>query len=80
MFAPKPILDALRVRPFQPFEIEVSNGERIKITHPEQMWVAPTEILVARPGTNGDELLYDSFSIIGLDHVVQIHRQEAMSR
>jgi hypothetical protein len=80
MFAPKPILDALRVRPFQPFHIELTNGEMLNISHPEQVWVAATEILVARPGNTGDDLLYDSFSIIGLDHVVQLHRKEAVSR
>ncbi|MCI0335519.1 MAG: hypothetical protein L0228_20115 [Planctomycetes bacterium] len=76
MYAPQPILEALIVQPFRPFRLELSNGEMINVTHPEQVWVFATEILVAKPGTNGDRRLYGGFSIIGLDHVVQVHRQQ----
>ena len=80
MFGTKPILDALRVRPFLPFKVELTNGEMINISHPEQVWVAATEILVARPSKDGDSPLYESFSIIGIDHIVQIHQQELIER
>jgi hypothetical protein len=76
MYAPQPILEALRVRPFRPFRVELSSGEMIDVTHPDQIWVFPTEILVAKRSANGDSRLYQSFSIIGLDHVVQIHREQ----
>jgi hypothetical protein len=79
MYAPQPILEALSVRPFRPFRVELSNGELIAVTHPEQVWVFSSEILVAKPNTNGDQRLYGGFSIIGLDHVVQIHRQQEVS-
>jgi hypothetical protein len=79
VYAPQPIIEALSVRPFRPFRLELSNGEMINVTHPEQVWVFTSELLVARPGTNGDQRIYGGFSIIGLDHVVQLHRQQEAS-
>lgn len=74
MYEYQPIVDALASRPFRPFRMELSNGEMINVTHPEQVWVAETELVVAKPSGNGQGTI-SGVSFIGLDHVVQLHRE-----
>ncbi len=74
MYKPQPIIEALRHAPFAPLRIELSNGEVLPVSHPDQVWVMPTELVVAKPSRDDRSATIGGFSVIGLDHVVQIHR------
>jgi hypothetical protein len=43
------ILELLHQKPFEPFEIRLSNGEIHQIRHPENVAVAKTRLAIAYP-------------------------------
>jgi len=74
MHEPEPIVQAVRGRPFRPFQLELGNGETVEVTHPEQIWVMDTEVIIAKPATESQKGTVGGDSIVGLDYVVQLHR------
>ena len=46
---PQDLLNALRVRPFVPFRLHVSEGATYEIRHPEMMLVGLASVIVAIP-------------------------------
>ncbi len=40
------LLAALRIRPFKPFDVVMSSGERYRVDHPENMAVAKDAVII----------------------------------
>ena len=57
-------------RPFQPFRLVMSSGERVEVRHPELAMVLRTKILIAERQTSGG--LGDVYNIFSLLHVTKI--------
>ncbi len=60
----------LQKRPFEPFTILLSNGERHEVRHPEFAIVSPSRLVVVDPVT-------DRFWLISLIHIAEIQVQKA---
>jgi hypothetical protein len=56
--------ELIRQRPFRPFEVQLSSGERHKVRHPENVLLTRSHIVVAKP--KADRLI-----IISLLHVAR---------
>jgi hypothetical protein len=52
---PDDVLQMLRVRPFQPFRISLSDGQQYEVRHPDNAIVFRTTALVAVPGRRGSD-------------------------
>jgi hypothetical protein len=46
------IRELLRRRPFEPFEVHMTNGEVYLVQHPEQAFLAGTRLLIYYPETD----------------------------
>ncbi|MBA3313821.1 MAG: hypothetical protein H0T47_11100 [Planctomycetaceae bacterium] len=55
----------LKKRPFEPFAIKLSNGDRHEIRHPEFAIVSPSRLVVVDPVT-------ERVSLISMIHIVEI--------
>jgi hypothetical protein len=55
----------LRSSPFQPFTLNLSNGESYEIRHPEKILVGKRQAVVYAPAS-------DSFSFVALVHINSI--------
>jgi len=64
------IQDALRKQPFEPFRIQLSNGQTHEIRHPEFAALSRTSVVVGIP-TRRDGVP-DRFAQVDLLHVVAI--------
>ena len=62
--------DLLHRRPFQPFRLVMSNGERYEVRHPEMAWLTRTDILVGINET--EDGVPAEFRICSLLHVATI--------
>lgn len=60
----------LHRQPFQPFRIQLSNGQAHTIRHPDFAWVTWTALLVGHP--SGKEDVPDKFTECDLLHIVAI--------
>jgi hypothetical protein len=49
------VREALRREPFQPFRIQLSNGESYNVRHPEFAALTRTSVIVVVPSSNEDE-------------------------
>ena len=59
------IREWLRRRPFEPFELHLSNGERYEVRHPELVALARTRMAIADPAA-------DRIAHVALVHVNSI--------
>jgi len=59
------LLNLLRRRPFQPFEIQMSSGERFEIRHPEVAALLKSNLIVGKPDS-------DEFEICSLLHIANV--------
>jgi hypothetical protein len=62
--------DLLKQRPFQPFRLVMSSGEKYEVRHPEMAWLTRTDILVGIDETR--EGVPARFKICSLLHVTTI--------
>ena len=58
--------ELLQKRPFEPFEIRLSNGETYAIRHPEVALLLKTKIVIGDPET-------DRMTICALLHINSVH-------
>ncbi len=59
----------LKRTPFEPFTLEITNGERVTIDHPEQLWVGRSACFIGI--FDRDELLERTMQV-ALIHVVKV--------
>ena len=62
--------DLLTQRPFKPFRLVMSSGQKYDVRHPEMAWLTRTDILVGIGET--DEGVPSEFRICSLLHVTTI--------
>jgi hypothetical protein len=60
----------LTERPFRPFRLVMSSGEKYEVRHPEMAWLTRTDILVGIGET--DENVPAEFRICSLLHVTAV--------
>ena len=66
------IREMLSRRPFEPFEIIMSSGERHVVKHPEFLMVSPTRAVIMDPVT-------DRLAILSLMHVTELQPVQPQS-
>ena len=66
---PQDILRLLRVRPFRPFRISLSDGSKYEVLHPELAIVEPSVVTVGIPGPGGMEQPVERTVQIALLHI-----------
>ena len=59
------MLEILSQRPFQPFEIELSSGQRLSIRHPENVMLTRSRIVIVNPEK-------DSVAVTSLLHITSV--------
>lgn len=57
--------ELLKRRPFEPFAIVLSNGERHEVRHPEFAMLLPSRLIVGDP-------VSDRLSIVSLFHIAEV--------
>lgn len=75
MYSSQDLVEALRQRPFRPLQMELSSGEQIEITHPEQAIVTSTDgVILLKPS---DKPGVHHWRLVGLDHILGLSRMHA---
>jgi len=67
------LLQLLERRAFEPFVVEMSNGERFEIRHPEMAALLKSNLIVGRPDS-------DQFDICALLHIANIEANGLVGR
>jgi hypothetical protein len=70
MFGWDDILKRIREKPFRPFRIIASEGERFDIYHPDLVLVGNRDLMIGHPGPN--PAVYDGVTRVALLHVVAL--------
>lgn len=70
--APEELLVALRVRPFQPFRISLTDGRTVDVRHPEMVLPGRRSAVIGLPAPGETEPLYDHRITIDLLHIVSL--------
>ena len=68
---PEDLADALDPKKFQPFIVNLSNGESYRITHPEQVVVTRSTAFIATKRKNGRRY-YEKGIMCALLHIVSL--------
>jgi len=75
-------IDSLKARlgrrPFEPFRVVTSSGERYDVRHPENAWLYKSGLIVAHGGGNGD--LPESYADLALLHITAVEKLPAVRR
>ncbi len=66
------IREMLVRRPFEPFEVIMSSGERHLVNHPEFLMVSPTRAVIMDPVT-------DPLAILSLMHITELRPVQPQS-
>lgn len=66
------LLKLLRVRPFEPFRIHLSNGKYYDIRHPELALVEQAKVTVGVPGRRGPDEPLKVTAIVSLLHITRV--------
>jgi len=64
------IYDVLHKSPFEPFRIQLTNGQSYVIHHPDFAWITRSSVLIGIP--SGEDEVPDRFNQYDLLHVVGI--------
>jgi len=70
MFGWDDILTRVRQKPFRPFRIIASEGERFDIFHPDLVLVGQRDLTIGHSGPN--PAVYDGVTRVALVHVVAL--------
>jgi hypothetical protein len=70
------VQDALRTRPFVPFDVVMSNGDRYRVAHPENLMIVRDCLLIpiCRRGTPSPDVMADSFVSASYLHIAALER------
>jgi hypothetical protein len=63
------VREMLNRRPFEPFEVIMSSGERHVVKHPEFLMVSPSRAIILDPVT-------DQLAILSLMHITELRPVE----
>ncbi|MHC4063793.1 MAG: hypothetical protein ACYSUI_04755 [Planctomycetota bacterium] len=66
--SPKDLLELLKAEPFEPFELQLSTGEKLTVPHPENLLVGRTKCYL--PIFKGE--IVDRMVYIALNHIATI--------
>jgi hypothetical protein len=69
MYRPEEIQARLRVRPFRPLRLIVSEGLRYDIVHPDLVLVGQRDLTIGSPSP-GNPTIYDRLTRVAIVHVV----------
>jgi hypothetical protein len=70
--APHELLFALRERPFRPFRIALTDGQKVDVRHPEMVLPGRQSIMIGLPAPGETEPLYDQRITVDLLHIVSL--------
>jgi hypothetical protein len=59
----------LRQQPFQPFDLVLSSGDRLRVPHPEMLLLLQNRVLVALPPKAGGRRLPDEYVTVSYLHM-----------
>ena len=66
------VREMLNRRPFEPFEVIMSSGERHLVKHPEFLMISPSRAVVMDPIT-------DQLAILSLMHITELRPAQPQS-
>jgi len=66
------IREMLSRRPFEPFEVVMSSGERHVVKHPEFLMVLPSKVALGDPVT-------DRLAVLSMMHITELRPVEPQS-
>jgi hypothetical protein len=66
------IREALNRRPFEPFEVIMSSGERHAVKHPEFLMLTPSRAVIVDPIT-------DRVAMLSLMHITELRAIQAQA-
>ena len=67
---PEDILELLRARPFRPFRISLSDGQRFEVRHPELAMVGRNQVVIGVADAAGPEGTFERTVNCALLHVI----------
>ena len=70
----------LRLRPFRPFRLFVTEGGPYDVRHPELCVPGSRSVFVGIPAPSQTEPIYDDFAIIDLIHITRIEQIHGSSK
>lgn len=70
--APEELLAAIRVRPFAPFRLALTDGRTFEVRHPEMVLPGRRTATIGIPAPGETEPFYDHKIIVDLLHVVTL--------
>jgi hypothetical protein len=65
------LLRMLRIRPFVPFRMHVSEGMVYEIRHPEMVIVMTAAVIVAFPDPSNEEMA-NGWELVDLRHIIRV--------
>ncbi len=69
---PQHILEHLRVQPFQPFRLTLTDGRTYDVVHPELAMVGHSVVIIGVPRPRAAEPVFDRAVTVALLHIMQI--------
>jgi len=73
---PEDIREFLTRKPFQPFQITLTDGRTLEVRHPELAMVGRSAVAIGVPARNRTEPIYDRLVTVSLLHIMQIEPVE----
>lgn len=71
MFTAHDIMARARIRPFVPFRIVMSSGERYDVTHPDLILVGRRDLTVGMPAPD-EPTMYDQVARVAIMHITDV--------
>ena len=72
--------DLLSERPFKPFRLVMSSGEKYEVRHPEMAWLTRTDILVGADEVEGIPTRFKTCSLLHVAAIEPLNGSSGRSR
>ena len=69
---PQDILEHLRVQPFRPIRVTLTDGRTYDVVHPELAMVGHSTVIIGVPRPRASEPVFDRAVTVSLLHIMQI--------
>ena len=69
---PDDVISLMRLQPFQPFTVHLSNGKTFEVRHPDQAMVVGEMLLVAHDGNKLERI-----AILNIAHITTTERAQS---
>ena len=66
------LLQAIRIRPFVPFRVLLTNGESLEVRHPELCMPGARSVVIGLSSPSQTQPIYDTATIVDLLHIVRL--------